>query len=150
MHYNFVIMQLPHMTTGGSNIILCRSTFFHKNTQKSHRIIICNKASSKGQLNILIFYSVTFFCCCFVAIETALTDQSTYVNDGCCTAVQMFVQVIQHLPQLLHGLLVWLQEHGLEVHWQPVSGEHRSFKMLHAIQLMYVYTKRLSDVATTP
>lgn len=34
----------------------------------------------------------------------------------------MFVQVIQHLPQLLHGLLVWLQEHGLEVHWQPISG----------------------------
>lgn len=34
----------------------------------------------------------------------------------------MFIQLIQHLPQLLHGLLVRLQEHGLKVHWQPVSG----------------------------
>lgn len=32
----------------------------------------------------------------------------------------MFVQVVQHLPQPLHSLLVWLQEHGLEVHRQPV------------------------------
>lgn len=57
-----------------------------------------------------------------MTIATALTDPSTHINDGCRTAVQMFVQVIQHLPQLLHGLLVWLQEHGLEVHWQPISG----------------------------
>lgn len=89
-----------------------------------------------------------------MTVTTALTDQSTYVNDGCCAAVQMFVQVIQYLPQLLHGLLVWLQEHGLEVHWQPISGEQtpifQNFKMLHAIQLMYVYTRRLSDVATAP
>lgn len=48
---------------------------------------------------------------------------STYINDCCCTAVQMFVQIVEHLPQPLHGLLVWLQEHGLKVHRQPISGE---------------------------
>lgn len=46
---------------------------------------------------------------------------SSYINNSCCAAVQMFVEVVQHLPQPLHGLLVWLQEHGLEVHWQPIS-----------------------------
>lgn len=46
---------------------------------------------------------------------------TSYINNGCCAAVQMFVQVVQHLPQPLHGLLAWLQEHRLEVHWQPVS-----------------------------
>lgn len=33
----------------------------------------------------------------------------------------MFVQVIQDLSQLLHVLLVGLEQHGLEVHRQPVS-----------------------------
>lgn len=35
----------------------------------------------------------------------------------------MFVQVVEHLPQLLHGLFGRLQEHSLKVHGQPVSGE---------------------------
>lgn len=41
------------------------------------------------------------------------------VDDG-GAAVQVFVQVVQHLPQLLHVPLVGLQQHGLEVHRQPV------------------------------
>lgn len=44
----------------------------------------------------------------------------THVNDG-GAAVQVFVQVVQHLSQLLHVLLVGLQQHGLEVHRQSVS-----------------------------
>lgn len=39
----------------------------------------------------------------------------TYVYDGCCAAVQVLVEVIENLPQLLHGLLVGLEQHGLEV-----------------------------------
>lgn len=46
--------------------------------------------------------------------------KDTHVNDG-STAVQMFVQLIEHLPQLLHVLLVGLKQHGLEVDWQPIS-----------------------------
>lgn len=42
------------------------------------------------------------------------------INDG-SAAVQVFVQVVQHLSQLLHVLLVGLEQHGLEVHWQPIS-----------------------------
>ena len=59
-------------------------------------------------------------------VNTPGNDESTYINDGCCAAVQMLVQVVQHLPQPLHSLFVWLQEHGLEVHWQPISGEQIS------------------------
>lgn len=44
----------------------------------------------------------------------------THVNDG-STAVQVFVQVIQHLSKFLHVLLGGLKQHGLEVNWQPVS-----------------------------
>lgn len=35
----------------------------------------------------------------------------------------MFVQIVEHLPQLLHGLFGRLQEHSLKVHGQPISGE---------------------------
>lgn len=62
----------------------------------------------------------------FLAMSTAESTQYyqiTHIDDGCCTAVQMFVQIVEHLPQLLHGLLARLQQHGLEVHWQPVSIE---------------------------
>lgn len=52
----------------------------------------------------------------------AQTDLDTHVNNGRCAAVQVFVQVVQHLPQLLQGLFVGLQEHCLKVHGQPVSG----------------------------
>lgn len=47
----------------------------------------------------------------------------THVDDG-GAAVQVFVQVVQHLPQLLHVPLVGLQQHGLEVHRQPVPAHH--------------------------
>ena len=45
-----------------------------------------------------------------------------YVYDG-GAAVQMFVEVKQHLPQFLHVLLVGLQQHGLEVHRQTIPTE---------------------------
>lgn len=53
------------------------------------------------------------------------TRLQTHINDS-STAVQVLVQVVQHLPQLLHVLLVGLEQHGLEVHWQPVSVKHHS------------------------
>lgn len=58
---------------------------------------------------------------CYSRWYDLVYNHSTHVYDCCCAAVQMFVQVIEHLPQLLHGLLAWLQEHGLKVHRQPVS-----------------------------
>lgn len=47
----------------------------------------------------------------------------THVDDGGRAAVQVLVQVVQDLPQLLHVLLVGLQQHGLEVDRQPVPVE---------------------------
>lgn len=47
-------------------------------------------------------------------------DVHSGINDR-SAAVQVFVQVGEHLSQLLHVLLVGLQQHGLEVHWQSVS-----------------------------
>lgn len=62
---------------------------------------------------------ITMLClCCYeLAVSTVVRAVlATHVNDSCCTAVQVFVQIIEDLPQLLHGLLVGLQQHGLEVH----------------------------------
>lgn len=41
--------------------------------------------------------------------------------DDRSAAVQIVVQVVQHLPQLLHVFLVGLEQHGLEVDRQPIS-----------------------------
>lgn len=60
---------------------------------------------------------------------------STHINDSCCTAVQMFVKVIEHLPQLLHGLLVWLQEHGLKIHRQPISANQNMFNSTFRLKM---------------
>lgn len=47
---------------------------------------------------------------------------STYIND-CSAAVQVFVQVIQHLSEPLHVLLVWLKQHGLEVDGKSIPND---------------------------
>lgn len=67
---------------------------------------------------------------------------TTHINDSCCTAVQVFVQIIEHLPQLLHGLLVRLQQHGLKVDRQPIPGgtPHYTFTLImqekHTVMFM--------------
>lgn len=48
----------------------------------------------------------------------------THVND-CSTAVQVLVQVVQHLSEFLHVLLVGLKQHSLEVDWQPISMKYK-------------------------
>lgn len=57
-------------------------------------------------------------------VSQTLKGEWTHINDG-SAAVQVFVQVVQHLSQLLHVLLVGLEQHGLEVHWQPISTKHK-------------------------
>lgn len=47
---------------------------------------------------------------------------SSYINDG-GAAVQVFVQVVQHLSESLHVLLVRLKQHGLEVDWESISNK---------------------------
>ena len=50
-------------------------------------------------------------------------SRQTHIDYAGGTAVQVLVELIQHLPQLLHGLLSGLEEHGLKVDRQAVPGE---------------------------
>lgn len=63
----------------------------------------------------------------------------TYVND-CSTAVQVLVQIIQHLSQFLHVLLIGLKQHGLEVDWQTISKKCK--RAINGVQIF------LSTIAT--
>lgn len=56
-------------------------------------------------------------------LPAGLARAGTHVDNGGGAAVQVLVEVVEDLPQLLHILLVGLQQHGLEVHGQPVPAE---------------------------
>lgn len=53
-----------------------------------------------------------------------LAGSETHINNS-STAVQVFVKVLQNFSEFLYILLAGLQQHGLEIDWQPIPVKYK-------------------------